>query len=50
METLTSNSTSTSTTKKATGETGLGFSKRDENIKSEEEKGELEFSVITNDG
>jgi histone acetyltransferase len=31
-------------------ETGLGFSQRDKNIKSEEEQGLLEFIVIRNDG
>jgi histone acetyltransferase len=31
-------------------ETGLGFSQRDKNIKSEEEQGLLEFKVIRNDG
>jgi hypothetical protein len=31
-------------------ETGLGFSQRDKNVKNEEEKGNLEFKVISNDG
>lgn len=31
-------------------ETGLGFSQRDKNVMQEEEKGFLEFKVITNDG
>lgn len=31
-------------------ETGLGFSQRDKNVKIEEEKGYLEFKVISNDG
>ncbi len=31
-------------------ETGLGFSQRDKNIKTEEEQGLLEFKVIRNDG
>ena len=31
-------------------ETGLGFSQRDKNVKSQEEKGLLDFVVITNDG
>jgi histone acetyltransferase len=31
-------------------ETGIGFSKRDNNVKSEEEKGNLEFKVVRNDG
>ena len=31
-------------------ETGLGFSQRDKNIKTEEEQGLLEFRVIRNDG
>ncbi len=31
-------------------ETGLGFSQRDKNIKTEEEQGLLEFKVIYNDG
>lgn len=31
-------------------ETGLGFSQRDKNVKTEEEKGNLEFRVIRNDG
>ena len=31
-------------------ETGLGFSQRDKNVKSEEDKGLLEFRVIRNDG
>jgi histone acetyltransferase len=31
-------------------ETGLGFTKRDENVKTEEEKGQIEFVVIKNDG
>jgi histone acetyltransferase len=31
-------------------ETGLGFSQRDKNVKSEEEKGLLDFKVIKNDG
>ena len=29
--------------------TGIGFSQRDKNVKVEEEKGNLEFRVITND-
>ncbi len=33
-----------------TSETGLGFSQRDKNVKSEEDKGLLEFKVIKNDG
>jgi histone acetyltransferase len=31
-------------------ETGIGFSQRDVNVKSEEEKGNLDFPVIRNDG
>jgi histone acetyltransferase len=31
-------------------ETGLGFSARDKNIKTEEDKGQIEFNVIKNDG
>ena len=31
-------------------ETGLGFSQRDKNVKSQEEKGLLDFVVIRNDG
>jgi len=31
-------------------ETGLGFSQRDKNVQNEEEKGNLEFKVISNDG
>jgi histone acetyltransferase len=31
-------------------ETGLGFSQRDKNVKSEEDRGYLEFKVIKNDG
>jgi histone acetyltransferase len=31
-------------------ETGLGFSQRDKNVKSEEDKGQIEFRVIKNDG
>ena len=31
-------------------ETGLGFSQRDKNVKTQEEKGLLDFKVITNDG
>jgi histone acetyltransferase len=31
-------------------ETGLGFSARDKNIKTEEDKGQIEFHVIKNDG
>lgn len=30
--------------------TGIGFSKRDENVKGKEETGEIEFKVISNDG
>jgi histone acetyltransferase len=33
-----------------TCETGLGFSERDHNVKQEEDKGNLEFIVIRNDG
>lgn len=31
-------------------ETGLGFSARDKNVKTEEDKGQIEFHVIKNDG
>jgi histone acetyltransferase len=31
-------------------ETGIGFSKRDNNVKNEEEKGNLDFKVVRNDG
>jgi histone acetyltransferase len=31
-------------------ETGIGFSKRDNNVRGEEEKGNLEFRVVKNDG
>ena len=31
-------------------ETGLGFSQRDKNVKSQEDKGLLDFRVIKNDG
>lgn len=31
-------------------ETGLGFSQRDKNVKSEEDKGFVDFVVIKNDG
>lgn len=33
-----------------TCETGLGFSERDLNVKQEEDKGNLEFLVISNNG
>ena len=33
-----------------TCETGIGFSERDHNVKQEEDKGNLEFMVIKNDG
>ena len=32
------------------GETGLGFSARDKNVKTEEDKGQIIFEVIRNDG
>lgn len=31
-------------------ETGLGFSQRDKNVKKEEDKGNLYFNIIKNDG
>jgi histone acetyltransferase len=31
-------------------ETGIGFTKRDNNVKSEEEKGNLEFTIVRNEG
>lgn len=31
-------------------ETGLGFSARDKNVKTEEDKGQIDFHVIKNDG
>ncbi len=31
-------------------ETGLGFSQRDKNVKSQEDQGYLEFKVVKNDG
>lgn len=31
-------------------ETGIGFSARDKNIKTEEDKGQIDFHVIKNDG
>jgi len=40
----------TSTTFPLIGETGLGFSVRDKNVKTEEDKGQIIFEVIKNDG
>ncbi len=40
----------TSTTLPLIGETGLGFSVRDKNVKTEEDKGQIIFEVIKNDG
>ena len=35
---------------KLNSETGLGFTKRDSNVKQQEELGKLSFEVIQNDG
>ena len=39
-----------SSSKSLVCETGLGFSARDKNVKTEEDKGQIEFHVIKNDG